>query len=48
SGTAQIVSGDNNSKLSHGDSAHYRGDLIHSIENTGDCELIAYLVVTSQ
>ena len=48
SGSAQIVSGDNNSKLSHGDSAHYRGDLIHSIENTGDCELIAYLVVTSQ
>ena len=48
SGTAQIISGDNNCKLSEGDSAHYRGDLTHSIENCGDCELVAYLVVTSQ
>ncbi len=48
SGTAQIVSGDNSCKLNQGDSAHYRGDLNHSIENCGDCELVAYLVVTSQ
>ena len=48
SGTAHTTSGDNNCKLNTGDLAHYRGDLIHSIENCGDCELVAYLVVTSQ
>jgi hypothetical protein len=30
-----------------GDSAHYRGDLQHCIENSGEQELLCYLVVTS-
>ena len=45
-GTATIVSGDNSCELSAGDSAHYRGDLSHSIANNGDIELLCYLVVT--
>ena len=30
-----------------GDSAHYRGDLSHRLENTGTDDLVSYLVVTS-
>ena len=48
SGRAKVVSGDTSCELESGDSAHYRGDLIHSIENCGDQPLICYLVVTSQ
>jgi uncharacterized cupin superfamily protein len=33
--------------LSQGDSAHYRADLSHAIENCGKKELVCYLVVTS-
>lgn len=47
-GSAHITAGDNSRNLSVGDSAHYRGDLEHSIDNCGDEELICYLVVTSQ
>ena len=46
-GRARVVSGDTNCELDQGDSAHYRGDLNHSIENRGDGELVCYLVVTS-
>ena len=46
SGRATLVSGDNSTELSEGDSAHYRGDLKHSIINAGDTELVCYLVVT--
>jgi transcriptional regulator with XRE-family HTH domain len=48
SGKARVVSGDSEQSLAAGDSAHYRGDLNHSIENSGSGELLGYLVVTSQ
>ena len=48
SGRAKVVSGDTSCELDSGDSAHYRGDLTHCIENCGDQELVCYLVVTSQ
>lgn len=44
-GTARIVSGDTDIGLNSGDSAHYRADTVHSIENTGEGELRGYLVV---
>jgi len=47
SGTAEIHSGDSIVRLSTSDSAHYRADLAHSIVNSGDTELVCYLVVTS-
>lgn len=47
-GTARVSSGDTCRDLSKGDSAHYRGDLDHCIENAGSEELVCYLVVTSQ
>ncbi|WP_432474518.1 helix-turn-helix domain-containing protein [Amphritea sp. HPY] len=47
-GSARITAGDNSRNLAVGDSAHYRGDLEHSIDNCGNEELICYLVVTSQ
>ena len=46
-GRARLISGDSSTELSEGDSAHYRGDLNHSIANAGDTELVCYLVVTS-
>lgn len=46
-GNALLVSGNSESKLGEGDSAHYRADLVHSIANTGKKELLCYLVVTS-
>lgn len=48
SGNARVVSGDTERNLAKGDSAHYRADLQHSIENCGKTELVCYLVVTSQ
>ena len=48
SGRAQVVSGDSSRELDAGDSAHYRADLEHCIENTGSNELLAYLVVSCQ
>lgn len=47
SGSARVVSGDTTCVLSEGDSAHYRADLQHTIENSGRKELVCYLVVTS-
>ncbi|NIB41375.1 helix-turn-helix transcriptional regulator [Pseudomaricurvus alkylphenolicus] len=46
-GSCVVHSGDSQCKLSAGDSAHYRGDLNHTIANSGDGELLCYLVVTS-
>lgn len=46
SGSARILSGETTCTLSAGDSAHYRADLEHSIENNGEMDLIGYLVVT--
>lgn len=45
-GSAVVHSGSNSCTLNKGDSAHYRADLEHCIENNGDKELVAYLVVT--
>ncbi|TQV73463.1 helix-turn-helix domain-containing protein [Exilibacterium tricleocarpae] len=47
-GRARVSSGDSHCTLAEGDSAHYRGDLTHTIENCGDRELVCYLVVTGQ
>lgn len=47
-GSACIIAGGTESQLSKGDSAHYRADLTHIIENVGNSELVCYLVVTSQ
>lgn len=47
-GSARVISGETCCNLVAGDSAHYRGDLEHRIENSGDQKLICYLVVTSQ
>lgn len=45
-GSAQVTSGDDVCKLASGDSAHYRADLDHVIENKGKNQLIGFLVVT--
>lgn len=47
-GAACIKSGHSQCVLSVGDSAHYRADIEHSIENNAQEELIAFLVVTYQ
>ena len=47
SGSARVYSGETECVLSEGDSAHYRADLQHTIENSGRKELVCYLVVTS-
>ncbi|WP_020678284.1 helix-turn-helix domain-containing protein [Geopsychrobacter electrodiphilus] len=46
-GSARVISGDNCCDLAQGDSASYRGDLEHAIENCGHQELVCYLVVTN-
>jgi transcriptional regulator with XRE-family HTH domain len=45
-GQAQLRSSDTQCTLFKGDSAHYRADLDHSISNTGDKPLVAFLVVS--
>lgn len=45
-GQIQLISSTNSCKLNQGDSAHYRADVHHAIENTGRSEAIGYLVVT--
>jgi transcriptional regulator with XRE-family HTH domain len=45
-GTAEIHAGDTQCRLRTGDSAQYRADVIHRIENTGTEALLGYLVVT--
>lgn len=47
-GKARVQAGDNDCVLSPGDSAHYHADLEHTIENSGDDELVGFLVVTYQ
>lgn len=47
-GSANVLSGSTHCHLSCGDSAHYRADLEHCIENSGDQELVCFLVVTYQ
>lgn len=47
-GRARIVAGDNRCELNPGDSAHYHADLEHTIENSGEEELVCFLVVTYQ
>lgn len=47
-GQANIVSGESVTALRSGDTAHYRADLPHRIENTGSETLSCFLVVTSQ
>jgi transcriptional regulator with XRE-family HTH domain len=48
SGSATVASGDTDRNIAAGDSAYYRADLAHSIRNSGDSELLAYLVVSCQ
>ncbi|WP_086933581.1 helix-turn-helix domain-containing protein [Agarilytica rhodophyticola] len=47
-GEASVRSGESICKLKQGDSAHYRADLDHVIENPGKKELVCYLIVTNQ
>lgn len=47
-GRAKVDSGSTQCSLGIGDTAHYRADLKHSIENTGKNELVCFLVVTYQ
>jgi transcriptional regulator with XRE-family HTH domain len=45
-GDIEIVAGVDTSTLSKGDSAHYRGDIAHTIKNIGDQEAVCFLVVS--
>lgn len=45
-GSARVTAGNSDCRLATGDSAHYRADLNHCIENTGSVELVCHLVVT--
>jgi transcriptional regulator with XRE-family HTH domain len=45
-GGVEIVAGDDLSRLTKGDSAHYRADIRHSISNNGRVIAKGYLVVT--
>ena len=47
-GSARVESDTTQCLLGIGDSAHYRADVKHSIENTGNNELVCFLVVTYQ
>lgn len=44
-GTVRVTSGQEQSELETGGSAHYGADLPHAIENTGTGDVIAFLVV---
>ncbi|MEH6444962.1 MAG: XRE family transcriptional regulator [Oceanospirillaceae bacterium] len=45
-GVIEITAGVDSNSLSEGDSAHYRGDVVHSIQNTGNVEAVCFLVVS--
>jgi len=45
-GRVKIIAGDDHSRLTKGDSAHYRADMQHSISNIGRGKAKGYLVVT--
>lgn len=47
-GSVAIQSGEDQSILKAGDSAHYRADLAHAIRNVGSGRAVGYLVVTYQ
>ena len=44
-GSVRVISGEEQSEVNTGGSAHYAADVPHAIENTGRSEVIAYLVV---
>ena len=46
SGAVRVTSGGDSALLRKGDSAHYRADVPHSIQNTSAAEAVCYLVVT--
>ena len=45
-GRMKVISGDETVDLNKGDSASYRADVEHRIENTGRGEAVAFLVVS--
>lgn len=45
-GAVEITAGADSSKLKKGDSAHYRGDIVHCIKNIGTTEAVCFLVVS--
>lgn len=45
-GKVEVVAGGDVSILQEGDSAHYRGDVEHSIKNIGSCEAVCFLIVS--
>lgn len=45
-GALKVSSGHDTSTLQQGDSAHYPADVPHAIENIGDTDAVAFLVVT--
>lgn len=45
-GEAHVTSGEHTCRLGTNDSAHYRADVPHEIENIGGAELVCFLVVT--
>jgi transcriptional regulator with XRE-family HTH domain len=45
-GAVRVTSADEAVEIGTGDSAHYRADLPHAIENLGDEEAVLFLVVT--
>uniref|UniRef100_A0A7C2NTY3 XRE family transcriptional regulator n=1 Tax=Schlesneria paludicola TaxID=360056 RepID=A0A7C2NTY3_9PLAN len=47
-GRVRVVSGDDTSDLGRGDSASYRADVPHAIENAGKTEATVFLVVIYQ
>lgn len=47
-GKARVSTGVSQCDLQAGDSANYRADMEHAIENTGEGELVCFLVVTYQ
>ena len=47
-GRVTVTSGSETITLNKGDSAHYRADVPHTIENTGRTDIEAYLIVLNQ
>jgi mannose-6-phosphate isomerase-like protein (cupin superfamily) len=43
-GTVRVRSNNDEAELNRGDSAHYPADVTHSIENTGRCDAVLFLV----
>jgi transcriptional regulator with XRE-family HTH domain len=47
-GRIRLLSGEDTSELAKGDSASYRADVVHSLENAGRSEAMVFLVVIYQ